>query len=147
MCATVRKSSRWKCYQGRKIVIFTQREPQTIHFFSFFICQCALDFLLCFQQLNQKQYTSKEYYQTKGTLFYERWLVWRLKDWSCAAGHGEGGTSLTNVYPQYGAAVAFARQPQSKCHRCCHVWHEPRMRPRCFPVIGTHARKTPKVVV
>lgn len=35
---------------GQKNVIFTQREPQTIHFFSFFMCQCALDFLLCFQQ-------------------------------------------------------------------------------------------------
>lgn len=25
---------------------------------------------------------------------------WRLKDWSCAVGRGEGGAGLTGVYPQ-----------------------------------------------
>lgn len=47
-------------------------------------------------ELNQKQFTGKEYDHTKSAGFYER--RWRLKDWSCAVGRGEGGAGLTGVY-------------------------------------------------
>lgn len=120
MCATVRKSSRWKCYQGQKNVIFTQREPQTIHFFFFFHASVCSRFPVEYPaELHQKQYTSKEHCQTKGTEFYERWLVWRLKDWSCTAAHGRGGTLLTNVYRQHGAAVLL----RWKLHAQIGEWH------------------------
>lgn len=120
MCATVRKNGRWKCYQGQKNVIFYPKGSSNDPFFFLFHVSMCPRFPLVFPaELNQKQYTSKEYYQTKGTEFYERWRVWRLKDWSCAAARGEGGTRLTNVYPQRRAAVLF----RWKLHHQISEWH------------------------
>lgn len=101
MCATVRKGTRWKCCQGQKNGILPIGNFKRSIFSPFFKRQCALDLLLCFQQSRIKNNSrAKNTITQKAQGFMKDDWRWRLKDWSCAVGRGEGGAGLTGVYPQ-----------------------------------------------
>lgn len=97
----------------------TFKQSLFLFFFFFHMSTWSRFTIVVPTELNQKQYTSKKYYQTKSVGFYERWLAVGIERLVLRGGPRRGGTSLTNVFPWHGAAALL----RWKLHDEISEWH------------------------